>query len=86
MNNFGFIKKLCQRYCCYFIVKKELNNGRLGKLLVKAYYFNYFEIKLYQTTRNIINLIRISIKPKNSNQHIRDLATNRTELSEKPCT
>ena len=47
--------------------------------LSKLTYFSYFENKLYQTTRNIINLIRISIKPKNSKEQIRDLATNRTD-------
>ena len=59
--------------------------GSENCLSKQAYYFSYFENKLYQTTRNIINLIRISIKPKKSNEHIRDVATNLTELSDKPC-
>ena len=87
INNFGCIKKTLSVLLLPFYCKKNWtrSDSRLGKLLVKADYFSYFENKLHQTTRNITNLITVSIKPKNSNEHIRDLAKSRTELSEKPC-
>ena len=74
----GSLKNFVSAIVAILLWKKNwtISDGRLGKLLVKAYYFSYFENKLYQTTRNIINLIRISIKPKNSNEHIRDFKNN----------